>query len=885
MKTIYRISKLTVFAMTMGVLLDAEAAKTVYSFDVVRPLEKTNTDPTILPVNTTELTKRLKLTTDIESSISSGVVHFYAVQGATGSYYGTNTYSSGGHGHWFTDQGLACRISSSSARIYSTFSVDVFRIGHLANRSVIGDTYSFAQAFVNGNDTVEYRFKVTMGEKEAYTTDQPIDTGRPDITEDWNVIPYVQKNNEQKMVQNYIQVMEGDKITLGAGPVEDSPSALFSWYPVDTLSQPDLKKAIKRVSRDSELVLTESAKVSDAGSYMLRAIVPGIGTSDCFFFVDVQTKPKGTPFLWEEHTPQLAYDFRTEYPNLQEPQNILPAEGNIKGRYSDQWWTFIYGPNKRSFVTEKAWKPMLERFNKDFGYMRDEMGWPADKRARNGYKSTICMYGSGLSTDNADSLALGGWQGSTWYAGSSWPMVLISFYPIYSFDPSCTYDDREGQMGAMIHEGIHCLLADYEGCKASAWFQEAGNTWLQQEMEAKRTGVYGTPGFLDPCPFVAPFMPVECYSGWLQDGSFGGPSAEGVNMYKDDGQQICTWRNLIGGTQYANGFAVFMGANVGQTSVAWIWRYCKNRVLDGIADSIGDYQTRQLIMQYRAKQATMDLGPWSKGYRTGLNNNFGTTIKAEWEPYWINVKPWTATPYQTMVKNGQTDWYAPDTLTCPGWSGGNQIPLHVEGDTVEVEFKPQGPGMMCQLCYRTKDGKTYYSQPVHCGTASLALKEKPANGIVFTVVANTDYVYINDATRKKHHDYRLAFGKGVKSLASTNQKWYFYENTISDPEQTDVVTSTGDLIADEQVVSMGSSYGVQITNGVIRPGDLINVQLNGVEEKDVEVHIVGLGGLVADKGKLSGNAYRLPSNTIPGMYIVTFSHHGKEDTFKIYVTK
>jgi hypothetical protein len=39
-------------------------------------------------------------------------------------------------------------------------------------------------------------------------------------------------------------------------------------------------------------------------------------------------------------------------------------------------------------------------------------------------------------------------------------------------------------------------------------------------------------------------MPIECYSGWLQDDSFGGPCAERERMDDSNGAQICTWRNL-----------------------------------------------------------------------------------------------------------------------------------------------------------------------------------------------------------------------------------------------------------------------------------------------------------------------------------------------------
>ncbi len=82
------------------------------------------------------------------------------------------------------------------------------------------------------------------------------------------------------------------------------------------------------------------------------------------------------------------------------------------------------------------------------------MRWPRDKRARNGYYSTIYLYGSGLSTDNEPQYShrwLAGnhqlqWRGLAHGAGP--PMS-----PVAAFDPS-RYDSY--QTGAMIHEGIHC---------------------------------------------------------------------------------------------------------------------------------------------------------------------------------------------------------------------------------------------------------------------------------------------------------------------------------------------------------------------------------------------------------------------------------------------
>ena len=58
-------------------------------------------------------------------------------------------------------------------------------------------------------------------------------------------------------------------------------------------------------------------------------------------------------------------------------------------------------------------------------------------------------------------------------------------------------------------------------------------------------------------------MPIECYSGWLIDGTFGGPGAQGVTGKNQ--------RYLLGGAQYSNIFPTFMGTWLGTGSVRWVY--------------------------------------------------------------------------------------------------------------------------------------------------------------------------------------------------------------------------------------------------------------------------------------------------------------------------
>jgi len=480
----------------------------------------------------------------------------------------------------------------------------------------------------------------------------------------------------------------------------------------------------------------------------------------------------GGAYTWPTYSPNISYNFKDEFPSLAQPNNILPDCSPVSGTQSDRWWCFRWGPNKNSLVTTAAITPLLARMNTDFAYFRDNMGWPPDLRAKSGYKSSVYLYGSGMCTDNAPNTELGGWQSTIFYNNVSWPMVLASYYPIYSYDPACTYSDRVSQQGAMVHEGIHAVLADLPGVKQAAWFQEGGNVWLQQTADARRTNSYSSLGFLNGTDFIAPFMPIECYSGWLQDGSFGGPSAEGVNMFNGS-QQICTWRTFLGGHQYSTSFPTFLGLALGDGSVPWIWRNAAGRVLEGVASGIGAAQTRRLITEYRAKQAVVDFGVWKNACVALLDAAWQMKITAEWQPSWLNPAAWSATPY--VATTNSSGLLTPEARTLPGWSGANQIPLTVTGGAgtvVTVNFEPIGANMTCQLVYRNTSGVPVYSNYVSSGSCSITLPSAAASNVVIAVITNTDYIYNGESTRTAHYDYRLRLVAGISGAANVYTKWY-----------------------------------------------------------------------------------------------------------------
>jgi len=677
-----------------------------------------------------------------------------------------------------------------------------------------------------------------------------IESGPCDPTE---VIPYIRINDGPVQQLNTANLMAGDSVSL-LPSAEDGGS--WSW------SGPAKFTATERE------VIIRDADQQQSGTYTVCYINNCGAATNCYFHLTVRSEADfSAPFTWPDYDPTLSYDFRDEFPELSEPAMVLDDCDGVVGTHSSAWWTFRWGATANPLVTSAAITPMLERMNNDFAYFRNVMGWPPDKRAKNGYKSAIYLYGSGLCTDNASNTETGGWQSSIFYEGEHWPMVLISYYPVYCFDPSCAYNDRDYQMGAVVHEGIHSILADLPGCRQAAWFHEGGNTWLQQEAYARLSDNYSSMGFLNGPSFLAPFMPIECYSGWLQDDSFGGPSAEGVNMYQNE-TQICTWRNLLGGVQYSNIFPTFLGMTLGPGSVPWIWRYSESRVLEGMASGLGEYQIRRLITEYRAKQALVDMGEWTEAVIDLLDSQFGTPIRAEWSPSWLNPQTWIATPYAKTTNNG-TGLLTPEYRTTPGWSGANQIPLVVNGEVVTVNFQPIGPNMTCLLCYRTRNGETVYSTPVYGGDCSLRLDLEPANNVVFAVICNTDYIYNGEVTRKAHFDYRLQLVEGVIGTADINKRFYDWTNYISKPLAIEKVSSGPEL---------------NIYPNPVPKESIVIIDFKGTLMEPVTINIMTVTGTLVWSGKVYSditlNVGNFPG---PGIYLATFRTSGGVSTTKIIV--
>lgn len=555
----------------------------------------------------------------------------------------------------------------------------------------------------------------------------------------------------------------------------------------------------------------------------------------------------GDAYLWPKYRSDLDYDTKTVLGH----ELVPPTEFNnncsgVSGKKAGKWWALYWGKDRDNRITDVTIDSILKKYDTDFEYLYNTMGWAPDAQAQEGKYSAVYYYGSGTCAGGAKTDTTGGWQ--TYVAG--YTAVAASFYPLYSFNTSCPYRDRTAQMDAMIHEGIHSMTNGYPGAKQAHWFQEAGNTWIQQDMFSHRNGIYSGMGFLNAATLMAPFMPIECYSGWLVDGTFGGPGAQGVNKNQ---------RNLLGGSQYSNIFPTFIGTWLGTGAIRWIYgnAYGETTYLletYGLDKGLGDAGVRRLITEFRAKMALLDMKEWSGEMKNLLDANFGGNAYEE-QYFWDNGQyrnSWIMTPYQTMIASG--DYLIPDETTTPGWSGSNVIPLKVQNGAkqVTVSFYPEGSNsnntnMNYLLCYRATDGTPVYSEPLTGeGPVTLRLEKTPSstNGtpMVFGVVVNTEYKYSgNEDLRKKHFNYKIKLEEGLSGAGAANVRYYKdfvlkydwnqsptensssssvpISSSSSDPKSSSSITSSSSLPESSSSLAIDLSNATKISLAATLPID------------------------------------------------------------------
>ena len=200
--------------------LSHAGSKVTYTANIIRDTEKASDAPTVMRVSTNVLVDAFGRSSEesLEKGISLGSIRFLAKQGSTNTTYSTKSY---GTGYWFTKKGVACAASNANRCVACKYENGYFKIIHNNAKVSAGDSFTFAEMFVQDADTVQYVFNVTIGSGDSVESDQPeyVETveHRTDEIDLWKLQPLVRQNDGEWLQQNYIQVMEGDRITFSCG--------------------------------------------------------------------------------------------------------------------------------------------------------------------------------------------------------------------------------------------------------------------------------------------------------------------------------------------------------------------------------------------------------------------------------------------------------------------------------------------------------------------------------------------------------------------------------------------------------------------------------------------------------------------------------------------
>jgi hypothetical protein len=170
---------------------------------------------------------------------------------------------------------------------------------------------------------------------------------------------------------------------------------------------------------------------------------------------------EGDAYTWPAYRSDLDYDTRANLGEIKPPTKFNNNCSGVTGKKAGKWWAFYWGKDRDSRITDVTIDSLLKKYDTDFTYLYDSLGWAPDAQAQDGQYSAVYYYGSGTCAGGAKTDTTGGWQ--TVVAG--YTAVAASFYPVYSFNTSCPYRDRVSQMDAMIHEGIHSMTNGYPGAK------------------------------------------------------------------------------------------------------------------------------------------------------------------------------------------------------------------------------------------------------------------------------------------------------------------------------------------------------------------------------------------------------------------------------------
>ena len=378
---------------------------------------------------------------------------------------------------------------------------------------------------------------------------------------------------------------------------------------------------------------------------------------------------------------------------------------------------FREGPAFPPQITDDDINSTMTRINGDLSYIIQTLGLRNHPSTQNPSHNYINYYllGSGLSGDTnpTNNTPETGYQGWRFYNGVWYPTVMMTYQ---DFLPPDDY-----HRWAVTHEFVHVLQAGYGvfNDTPAGWFNESHNNYVMARVREHVTGTKVL-GWLDPYALMGSYLPIECYAMYAD----GTPSGPGTSPNAVNGS--------YGGYCYSVLFPLFLSQHVGQffNNALWEKATSSESVLQTVTRLLGTNQTKQILIEYGARNAILDF----QDYSTSVNQ----LLKQQWND--------TAGNWFYTATTNQSGWLTPsDPVRLPRHTGRNNIPITVTpgAGAIAVTFTPDARGsknsvadLRAQLVYRATNGAAVFSQPVSSGIISLPLNPAPAKGVVILVITN-----------------------------------------------------------------------------------------------------------------------------------------------------
>ena len=139
-------------------------------------------------------------------------------------------------------------------------------------------------------------------------------------------------------------------------------------------------------------------------------------------------------------------------------------------------------------------------------------------------------------------------------------------------------------------------------------------------------------------------------------------------------------------------------------------------------------------------------------------------------------------------------------------------------------------------------------------------------------------LYVNTRNDKAIHSCSINIDN-QQMLFTVIYFLFIYEQNLTDPTYTGI-----DDIRDQSPQSSNKSeLGFRILSSVLKGGQRVQLDLNGVPASEVQAHLVGASGVVIATQQVSPDAtVQLPPSLPRGLYVLSLSYKGTVQAFKVY---